>query len=83
MSYVVSYSVVTCTSVRLENDSDDSKQIIVMADQTTYQAVESFLIGRACKSQSHGHAAASDDVDICLAKRNKVNEKQILATEIN
>lgn len=54
----------------------------MMADQKTYQAVESFLIGRACKSQSHGHATAGDNVNFCLAKRNKVIEKKILATTI-
>ena len=79
LCYTVLYSV---PSTRLENDFYDTKQIIVMAEQITYQAVESILISRPCKFQAHGHATARDDVDICLAKRNKVKEKQILATEI-
>lgn len=80
VSYTVLYSV---PSTRLENDFYDAKQIIVMAEQITYQAVESFLIGRACKSQAHGHATAGDDVHICLTKRNKVIEKKLLATVIS
>ena len=77
---MVLYSV---PSTPPESVSSDAKQIIVMAEQVTYQAVESFLIGRACKPQAHGHTAAGNDVDVGLAKRNKVIEKQILATEKN
>lgn len=51
----------------------------VIAEQITYQAVESFLISGAGKSQSHGHATAGDDVNLRLAKRNKTKEKRILA----